>query len=240
MRIAYGTPAEAARALEAVWKSSGVDARAQPFDFHRSEETPVWFVVESKEWPAFPYSKVVVSARPHLVPAGHLFVGFCSEKGLEGAGAAAARSPDWVMDGTWRWHDVVRTLIDGSFGTAIAGAAKNVGEPLRIITESHAGGLAPGELRDVLSWSTEDGSSLEELHPPSLRTIEQYLAGLVDARTLSELGEALRKIPRGEWAWVNFYVGLDLESSNAGDRSALDGRQIWDRLLLPFSPWLEQ
>ena len=89
-----------------------IELAARPFHRFHPDAT-VWWLIPSREWPAFKFGKLFFDAElPTMAPdAGSIFCGFCVEKGL-GTPLSAIRgyNPSWIIGQDWLWEQFVDSL----------------------------------------------------------------------------------------------------------------------------------
>ena len=233
MRIACDTPRKLATTMVDEMRSAGHEACARPFDRYSGMEGNIWWAVPGMHWPAYRHMKVVASSRPGFVAAGDMFVGLCVEKGMEAN--ATGKQNNWSMDSSWCWHTFVRDLSTGSLARPLERATKALGAPMEILVE--ASFATEGAKLDHLKLETEDGESIRWM-TRDLETPEKLLVACSQSTDLRSIGDALQRIPSGEWVWVDFYLGHRFEVARLADTDALDAKQIWESMISPFEHWL--
>ena len=241
MRIAYSTSADLAKEIGGVWADRKRKAYTWPYNRFKWDDSETWWIVPAPDRVAFQYAKIVVTGSPRVVEAGRLFAGLYVEKGLDRTIAGGVYPQDWLLGPTWRWHNVLRDLANGSFQSAIAEASRRLGEHIDVRLDTHVplhGPSAIKPLYDSCWFDSIDGTAIKLSHPPVLSTSQGFLKLAPQATTVPELARVLRAIPDGGWAWINFYIGRSVEKSTLHDTSALDAVQLTDRLLEPLAPWI--
>lgn len=240
MRVTSVAPGEFARELAVHWESPNRIAEPRPFDRFRRDDGGTWWIVPSKEHPAFRHSKFIVSSGKSLSEEGSLFVGLYVEKGVGRVPGAAGRySNTWILDESWSWHRVVDDLTSGAFTAPIAQAARLTGEAIHVIIEAHVSVRDPQSQppQDLVFFVSTDGTALSPSRNPVLQTDEGFLRHVAEIRNLSDLGQRLRTVPSADWAWINFYVGLPFQKAIDGDTRAFGPKQVRECLLEPFARW---
>ena len=64
------------------------------------------------------------------------------------------------------------------------------------------------------------------------------LSGMVKADTFSGMASVLESMPKADWAWIDFTIGVRLSrstGSGAAERSAGD---IWRKVCAPWAGWI--
>ncbi len=241
MRTTSSSSADLARGIGDIWAARRRLAYTWPYNRFKWEQSGTWWIVPAADRQAFRYVKIAVSSSRHVADPGQLFVGLYVEKGVGPALAAARYYPqEWVIGPTWRWHGIMNDLASGLLTGAIADAARHLDAPAEIKVDAHVpthkGAIRPSH--DLLTFLSMDGAAITSQRKPVLATQERFLEGAASAPTLAELSRALCAIPASDTAWVNLYFGCTFEKSGPHDTSALDARQVVDRLLEPFASWV--
>lgn len=183
-----------------------------------------------------------MSASPRLAEPNQLFVGLYVEKGVSGALTSTGYYPDeWILKSTWRWHDVLSDLASGALGPAIADVSHRIGEPVEVGVDAHVPVVKASfqPPHDIVAYESLDGVTITAMREALLGTEQHFLESAARAHSLSELASSLQTIPGSDSAWINLYVGRVLQKSARHDTSALDAKQLADRLLEPFALWLK-
>lgn len=248
-RFAYSSPREVTyQLLEAAQAAKAEELHPLPFNRYDPDDT-FWWLSPSTENPAYRFGKIGIAAR-EIVPPGELFVGLVIEKGVGETAAPmfadTAKGRRWIMDDTWRWHrQLWQALFSDELPDAAARAADIAGCPLEIIVDgayitspSQIPGDNPrdsGTDFDVVRLRYTDGG----LSPKDATTPGDLLTPLATADSFFGLGAAMESIPKLDWMWVDFHVGLCLEfADDASDPNVWTPTDVWQRVCAPWLNWV--
>lgn len=202
------------RALD-VLKSEGFKQfSARPHNF-RSPESTIWWLVPSKEWPAYKHGKLMI----HRFD-GVLHAGICIEKGLSNA-AASVLSPSraaklrLAMD--WTWHRLEAEMGSGVLKDRLDALAGHLERPLKIMLWT---GIVPTEYEPgspMMESADASGTATFVHHQGALSVCPGSAKGVLerkaDIQTLEQLKDLLDH-PDLAWHWVNVYVLFEVTAED--------------------------
>ena len=239
--IRYGSAREAAHAVRDELVAQGRKPMSvRPYSFQRPD-TSVWWTFPSSDWPAYQHAKLFFD--PPEKSAGLVFCGLYVEKGLDPkvASVVPAGGKKYLMDRKWLWHRLLADLGSPTFHSACSAVSVAVDSPLLVEVqssyvldrdESDDDEFAPSGERDVVVFEVTGKSELRLHETPDLPV--RILNGLAKSTTLAALAESLRSLPRGDFAWVDFFVGSNYE---VGRFDGWDASELWSKALSAWEPW---
>jgi hypothetical protein len=64
------------------------------------------------------------------------------------------------------------------------------------------------------------------------------LGDMTGATTLSSVAEALASIPKLDWTWIDFHIGLRLTHATAPGEAGWSASEVWQRACQPWLRWV--
>jgi len=217
-----------------------------PYNYHCPEDT-TWWLSPIGEKPAYHAGKYFF----HFGKKdGLLYIGFVVEKGISRSLAELCTTvwtKNFVMEEDWQWHKVMKELHGVDWNDTVNRVSGDVPLTLEIdagivnLTDNNSyDPRAPRPRTDRLAFDV-NGSGLV-LVRAELTSRDGLLKQASDIRNFDELSFAMKKIPREEWAWVNFWLGTKLEISDPeSDVSAREdcASALVDKFLIHFFHWVD-
>jgi hypothetical protein len=216
-----------------------------PFNRYDPEDT-YWWLSPEPDNPAFKYGKIVLAGGDGAAP-GDLYVGLVFEKGI-GLTAAelfaqSARGRRWLVDRTWAWERTLLPMLrSGSFADASIAAESAAGLPLTVFIDA-AYAQPPRDWDDAsdvhgMEWPRDvvrfdcSGAMLtliDAVLPADL------LGAMAEAGTFSEIATVLADMPKVDWTWIDFHIGLRLARTAAPDAAGWSAQDVWHRACAPWA-----
>ena len=240
---------EAATELRQAAASAGSDAlHPLPFNRYDPDDTD-WWLSPASDNPAYKYAKTVLTAGQSAAP-GDLFVGLSFEKGV-GPSAAEffdlnARGRRRVADRTWAWERrLLPSLRSGTFAETAAVAQAKAGVPLTVFMaaiymQPSRGWDDQGDVR-AMGWDSDvvrleySGESLTLID----ESITADLLGMaVSVRSFADVLAALDGMPKADWAWVDFAIGIRMSQAVRPEPTDWSAADIWRRVCEPWAGWI--
>jgi len=248
-RHPFGSTREATTALRQAAASAGAEPlHPLPYNRYAPEDTD-WWLSPVSDNPAFKYGKIALGTGDSAAP-GDLFVGLSFEKGIGPSAAEffdlTARGRRRVADRTWAWgRRLLPALRSGAFAEAAAAAQAAAGIPLTVF-------LAAIYVQPSRDWDDQtDVRSLDwpsdtvrlayaggSLTPIDQRIEADLLDGAISARTFADVVAALDGMPKADWAWNDFAIGVRLTRSASPASTDWSAADIWRRACAPWAEWI--
>jgi hypothetical protein len=241
---------EAATELRQAAASASADPlHPLPFNRYAPEDTE-WWLSPVSDNPAYKHAKIALAASPNADP-GDLFVGLSFEKGVGQTAAEffdlTARGRRRVADRTWAWErKLIPALRSGEFREAAAAAQATAGVPLTVFMaaiymQPSRGWDDQGDVR-AMGWPS-DVVRLE-YSGESLTLIDEsitadLLSSAVSARSFADVAAALDGMPKADWAWVDFAIGIRMSQAVRPDPTDWSAADIWRRVCEPWAGWID-
>ena len=219
-----------------------------PFNHYDPVDTD-WWLSPVSDNPAFKYGKIVVTRDDRAAP-NDLFVGLGFEKGI-GPTAAELFAPDArgrrrLMDATWAWRRALMpALRSGAFAEAAAAAEAAAGVPLTVYMAAIYVPPSPGwdDAVDVRGKNLPRDVIRFECSGGTLALIDVELAaglldGMVKVDSFAGVASVLGSMPKGDWAWTDFTIGIRLSRSTTPGEAGWSARDIWRKACQPWSRWI--
>jgi hypothetical protein len=239
----------AATELRRVAVSAGAGP-LHPLPFNRYEPVDTdWWLSPVSGNPAFKHGKLVLATGAGAAP-GDLFVGLGFEKGIGPTAAElfarTARGRRRLMDPTWAWQRALMpALRSGAFADAAAAAEAAAGVPLTVFVAAIYVPPSPDwdDGTDVRTKGFPSDVIRFEYSGGSLALIDHELAaglldGMAGVHSFQGMTPVLDRIPKGDWAWCDFTIGLRMVRSTTPGESGWSAGDIWRKACEPWSGWL--
>lgn len=247
-QFAYSNARDAAyQILEAAKAVKADELHPLPFNRYDPDDT-FWWLSPSSENPAYRFGKIGIAGR-EIVRPGELFVGLVVEKGIGESAAPmfadTAKGRRWIMDDTWRWsRRLWPALFSDELPGAAARAAETAGLPLEIIVDaaymtspSQIPGDNPrdsGIAFDLVRMRYADGG----LTCTEAKTPSNLLTPLTTTDSFFGLGAALESIPKLDWVWVDFHIGVCFGSIDDTESDVWTPTDVWRKACAPWLGWV--
>ena len=218
-RYAFSSVRDAATELRQAATSAGADqVHLLPFNRYAPEDTE-WWLSPAADNPAYKYAKIALTASDWAAPAD-LFVGLSFEKGIGPSAAEffdlTARGRRRVADHSWAWERrLLPALRSGTFEETAAAAQATAGVPLTVFMSAIYMQPQRGwdDQADVRSMGWDSDVVRLEYSGELLTLIDEsitadLLANAVSARSFADMLVALDGMPKADWAWVDFAIGV--------------------------------
>lgn len=204
-----------------------------PYNYNRREESSVWWLTTAERNPAYRFLKFVVLP-PDFGNPDEFFFGIYVEKGIGATYGKEGRiSNDYILSPVWAWNDFVNhTLTDARFGQAVAEVAANTGIPVELRLYAHQ--FVKDAVRTVvpkpelLAFDVRDSFVRSESKKRS-----NLLASLESCSSFTDLSSALKKIPGGEYLWIDLVLGTPFKIVQ-DDTDVWSPEEIAKKVLAPF------
>ncbi len=226
---------------EEVAASGRAPVVARPWNMYEADATS-WWLVPSKEWPAYKHGKFCFEPPPRAV-AGHLFFGLHVEKGLgKGDNDVSKYPPDMrslFIQSDWVWFRFVADMASGGVGSVLSKVASSIGGSVTLRLEAGPGvkPLSGDPSRDVLIFESTDGSSLQS---KSSDTPLGHIAVLQGSQSLAQLAASIQSLPRADEFWLDIFLGAMFTlGSSPSQRDTWSASQLCTKALLPWVSWFE-
>jgi hypothetical protein len=228
----FDTPEVCARALRAV-----ATKRLTARPWNRFDLDDLWWLIPSKDWPAYRHGKLTATRR-YAAP-GELFLGINLEKGF--GQTAASAYPEIARTGQllrpdWAWHEVISERGADEFQSALVDLPRDL-QPQLVL---HA----------VLVQDPRDYDPHDEVHKMPK---DQILFDLVDGRPrvresqleahllesltrtlpFTEVVASVSTLPGRDWIWIDLYAGIRISRNSAAEIG-----DIYRNSLSKFERWL--
>ena len=238
-QLRYRNLEQLAHAIHDVVVNSGFSNASprpwNPFDSGRH----FWWVMPTKEFPCYHTGKFYVCTEN--TDDWDVECGMEIERGFGRPVAAissSAKEQRLVMDESWIWHSVLADMKSGKFQTAFQQAATQIGCPLRLNVLGHRYTSAEKDpyLRERPDTVVFDVSS-EGIQPIRAELREGLLpASTAECKDFASLATCLDTLPDPDWTWIGIIITAPFEFAPAAS-DAIDAKQLYERLLTPFTPW---
>jgi hypothetical protein len=235
----------ATRLREAASRASSEPLFLLPFNRHDPEDTE-WWLSPVPDNPAYKYGKVIL-APGKLADPGDLLIALSFEKGIGAATSLdAARDQVRVMDRTWAWERrLMRALRSGSLADAALAAEEAAGLPLTVVVDAsyHRPRRGWGDMderggdwpSDMVRFRCSAGrlTLIDHDLPAAL------LDGLPGAESFSSIASVLDSMPKADWAWVDFYIGVRFRRAEPSGEPAWSPADVWRKVCAPWAGWVD-
>lgn len=181
---------------------------------------------------------------------GDLFVGLHVEKGVVGPKAeelfgAKPRGQRLIMTNAWLWHPFVEALRSGKIDAQAAAAEAAAGRPLTVMAiaatqplpTEHDERPASADVDTVRFELSKGEATLISDQDKPLDLPAHLLNGFGRAKSLPEMAAKLGEVPDGEWAWIEFLIGIRFTVDPASV-DAWSAGDIWANAAQPWRDWL--
>lgn len=179
------------------------------FDIEKS----MWWIIPSKEFPAYRYGKYMVEENP----GGTYSVGTHIEKGLENA---FDYKPKLMLDKEWIWYDFIQAVANGEISRLLKAIHDKIEDSAEIIIKIDIPDIKRSRkliLNNQHFIDSETGMTIE------LESIPQWI----------------KEIEGIEWYWVDFYIYFIIPKINQQVEKKWSGYDIVENLLAPFEQWIK-
>lgn len=178
------------------------------FDIEKS----MWWIIPSKEFPAYRYGKYMIEENPD----GTYSVGLHIEKGLE---KALEYKEKLMLDTDWVWHDFISAVEDGE-----------ISRTLKEIKEKMDHSIGINVLIDIPKIERSRNVLLKD------KGYFDLVNGVEVA--LENIPQWLNEIDGIEWYWVDFYIHFKIPNSSPRTDGEWTDYEIVESLLAPFEKWI--
>jgi hypothetical protein len=221
---------------------------ARPYNQYEPTQAD-WYLVPSKEWPAYPLGKGILQAQKRHWSQADVLGGLLIEKGF---GRNVSQVDPWVerqgrvLDEKWVWHAFLRDLSAGRVSAAAQEIVQSTGEAVLLEISAYTinfGGAESAGASGGQGWERveyvrfqidADGYRLLEADQA-----EKFLAAAARCSHAEELAGALHTHDL-EWVWIDFCAGIEISRSRADAAPAQiwSPADIWKKALRPWLPWI--
>lgn len=210
-----------------------------PYNYNNREESSIWWLTTATRNPAYSFLKFVVLPPDYGNP-DEFFFGIYVEKGVGATyGREGKISQDYVLGPTWAWNSFVNeTMNDPRFVKAAQDVQLTTCMPMQLRLYAHH--YVKDAVRNVvpraelLAFDVCDSLVVQTSDRPS-----KLLASLAGCASFAELSAALKKIPGGEYLWIDMVLGVPFKivQDPAGTWSP---DEIAEKVLKPFDYFVRQ
>jgi hypothetical protein len=202
-----------------------------PFNVYDPEDT-VWWLSPTSDKVAYRYGKVEFvpfSKNDNWVEPGHVFCGFCVEKGPREC--RAARHPSETLQPDWFWHRFVKRA-GGPLAGKIEEARDALGHDLSLAVSAEI--LGHRETRDTVVLGAVGPALACRFPSPGKSPSDGILADVMSCSKLSDFPTAIESLDTRDWHWVAVRIGHEfaLDPSGPNDLERLAA------MLEPFGSWM--
>ena len=209
--IACENAKELAQDIHNSLKTIHKDFTLRPFNRFDMERS-MWWIIPSKEFPAYKYGKYMVEENSD----GTFSVGLHIEKGFE---KALEYKEKLMLDSDWVWHDFLGAVEDGEISRLLQSISERVGRSVEI---------------NVLV----DVPKIERRRKVSLIDQGYVDNESGDSVVLESLPHWIREIEGIEWYWVDFYIHLCIPKISNQSKDKWTDYDIVGKLLAPLEKWI--
>ena len=215
------------KSLEAIKKDGLDNFTLRPWNRFNPENS-LWWLVPSKEWPAYKNAKVAIFKNQN---SEDFNIGCHLEKGIASGVDPflnEKKSDVYRTKKDWIWHLLIQDIKNGTFNDKLSELSNTLKSPLRIIVHSsyitgnsRESSSSPGEnLESSIEYTYKNGlinyvdnSVNGEFYPyTNLQTLEDLLL-------IFESGEL-------DWSWLDVYIVNEVSNSEYIDIPNLIGTYI--------------
>ncbi|NMA85361.1 MAG: hypothetical protein GX962_16030 [Epulopiscium sp.] len=203
------------------FKKSGYKGfTARPWNFYQAA-TSLWWLVPSKEWPAYKYGKIAIYREKDKYR-----IGLHVEKGITKFVADALSIPikdheKVVIRDDWKWNGFLRDVKSGKLQKVLNKITDEMNKSLKIIIQlSDYNGP---DSKIVEFEGLELGNSITfDFFNSELKCIKEQTKGdmnnYTNINTISELAEVFED-DKNQWYWIDVYILFEVDENEVLDPS---------------------
>lgn len=245
MRNIFKNPRTLASAINDI---ADIELTARPYNRFEPDKTP-WWLIPTTNWPAYKYGKIFFSMFEETSEkTDSLFCGFNIEKGFAWK-LNEFYHRSLIMDEDWLWNEFIHSrderlysilskLVTSSLFLVIA--TSYIPSEKASYLDSPEGFLAQKEnfKSDEVVFNINNKMELnirnKKFNPYHPEIADYFESEIIDEKQLPQLALKLTKIPKVDWLWIDFSVGIVIDSK----KNNLSPAEIWKNYLEPWKPWL--
>lgn len=196
------------RLLESL-KDKNKSYTPRPFNRYKVERS-LWWLVPSKDFPAYKYGKFMIEKRNN-----EILIGIHVEKGLE---KGDKLQKDETLDDSWVWHDLMNAFENGELKDTLISIQESLGNEIKTEINVQVPVLSYDEI-----ISLENGQFVQKGHVVDLKNVPHKLRSIEDV----------------EWYWIDIFVQFVIPIKDDSTTKELIDFEIADRLMAPLEKWVK-
>jgi hypothetical protein len=209
--IVYENAKQLAQVIYDTLKMARKEYSLRPFNRFDMEKS-MWWIIPSKEFPAYQYGKYMVDENSD----GTYSVGLHIEKGFE---KAIEYKEKLMLDMNWVWHEFIGAVVDGEISRLLQGIKEKVNPSIEINIVIDIPKIVRSKkilLNDQGFFEDESGVEV------AFESIPYWLKGIDGI----------------EWYWVDFYIHFRIPKFSKKTEEKWTDYEIVENLLAPFEKWI--